>query len=524
MLKHVMTIQTHLIDGLIRTLKASGLEITLRETHISWVLLAGDRAWKIKKAVNFGFLDFSTLAKRKQACEEELRLNRRFAPEIYLDVIRICGSADHPVINGETATIEYAVRMQRFDENGLLSELADTQQLDTRHIDTIAQQVANIHLQAPVAGPATHWGEPNQVHHWMNESLEHLKRLVSEPGKARQITDIEQLCTRLYKQTRPAIQARNESDFIRECHGDLHLGNMVWIEQQLVPFDCIEFNPALRWIDVISEAAFVMMDLQDRNYPAFAWRFINRYLSITGDYAGLEVLRYYIVYRALVRAKVALLQRDEPETPETRKTRLTTQYIAYANLAERWLTHYRPALILMHGLSASGKSTVATRLAEQYGCVHLRSDVERKRLHGLDPMANSFSQTGSGIYTASSSEKTYQRLYDLASITLSAAYPVIIDAAFLDRKQRHHFQHLAIEHKCPFLIVHCEASRKALESRIIARAQKGDDPSEATLVVLGKQIEQQDSLTENEPYITVSITDTPTLPTTIVDYLLADSS
>ena len=519
-----MTIQTRLIDGLISSLEASGLEITRRETHISWVLLTGDRALKIKKAVNFGFLNFSTLAKRKHACEEELRLNRRFAPEIYLDVIRICGSADHPVINGETAAIEYAVRMQRFNEKGLLSELADTQQLDTLHIDTIAQQIANIHLQAPIARSATHWGEPKRVHHWMIESLEHLKKLVLEPGKARQIADIEERCTRLYRQTRSAIQARNKGGFIRECHGDLHLGNMVWIEEQLVPFDCIEFNPALRWIDVISEAAFVMMDLQDRDYPTFAWRFINRYLSITGDYAGLEVLRYYIVYRALVRAKVALLQRDERETPETRKTRLTTQYIAYANLAESWLTHYRPALILMHGLSASGKSTVAARLSEQYRCAHLRSDVERKRLHGLDSMADSFSQTGSGIYTVSASEKTYQRLYDLASTTLSAAYPVIIDAAFLNRKQRDHFQNLAIERKCPFLIVHCEARQEVLKSRIIARAQEGDDPSEATLGVLEKQIEQQDSLTENEPYIIVSNTDIPTLPTTIADYLLANLS
>jgi aminoglycoside phosphotransferase family enzyme/predicted kinase len=519
-----MTIQTRLIDGLIRALEAKGLEVTLRETHISWVLLAGDEAWKIKKAVNFGFLDFSTLAKRKHACEEELRLNRRFAPEIYLDVSRICGSASHPLINRETAAIEYAVRMQRFDEKGLLSVLADTQQLDELHIDLIAQQVAKMHLQAPVAGPATHWGEPNRVHHWMNESLEHLKKLVSEPDKARQIANIEPLCAHLFKQTRPAIQARSERGFIRECHGDLHLGNMVWIEQQLVPFDCIEFNPALRWIDVISEAAFVMMDLQDRDFPAFAWRFINRYLSITGDYAGLEVLRYYTVYRALVRAKVALLQRDEPEILETRENRLTTQYIGYANLAERWLTHYRPALILMHGLSASGKSTVATTLAEQHGCVHLRSDVERKRLHGLDPMADSFSATGSGIYSASASEKTYQRLYDLASVALNAAYPVIVDAAFLNRKQRNYFQQLAIDYRCPFLIVHCDASRKILESRIIARAQKGNDPSEATLAVLEKQIGQQDSLTENEPFITVSNTDTLTQPTTIVDYLLADSS
>jgi len=402
--------------------------------------------------------------------------------------------------------------MLRFDESGLLSELADKHQLNKTHIDVIAQQIASIHQKAPVAEQDSIWGQPDQVHRWLSETLVHIKRLVKMPDKVRQIANIERLCTQMYKQTRPAIKSRAGNGFIRECHGDLHLGNMVWIEQQLVPFDCIEFNPALRWIDVISEAAFVMMDLQDRNYPTFAWRFINHYLSITGDYAGLKILRYYIVYRALVRAKVALLQSNEAETPEVTKTKLDAQYIAYADLAEHWLTKDRPALIIMHGLSASGKSTVAATLAERYGCVHLRCDVERKRLYGLEPMADSSSQTNSGIYTASASIQTYQRLYDLASVVLDAGYPVIVDAAFLQRKQRNLFQQLAKDANCPFLIAHCQASREVLESRIITRAKEGNDPSEATLAVLKKQIEQQDALGDEEPYTSVTGTDSPTLP------------
>ncbi len=507
-----MTRQIRLIDGLKRSLEHRGLKVRVRETHISWVLLAGDRAWKIKKAVNFGFLDFSTLAKRKQACEEELRLNSRFAPEIYLDVVRICGTTSHPVLNGKTAAIEYAVCMLRFDERGLLSELADKQKLENTHIDVMAQQVAVLHQRAPVGGQSSLWGKPDQVHHWLSETLVHIKRLVNSPGKELQVNNIDQLCIHLYTRVHSILKARNENGFIRECHGDLHLGNMVWIEQQLIPFDCIEFNPGLRWIDVMSEAAFVMMDLEDRHYPELAWRFINHYLSITGDYAGLKILRYYIVYRALVRAKVALLQSNETETPEEIKAKLNTQYIAYADLAEHWLTTDRPGLIIMHGLSASGKSTVAAKLAEQHGCIYLRSDVERKRLYGLEPMADSSSQTSSGIYTASASEKTYHRLYDLASVALDAGYPVIVDAAFLQRKQRNYFQQLAKDANCPFLIAHCEASRDVLESRIITRAQEGNDPSEATLAVLKKQLEQQDALSNEEPYTSITDTDSPTLP------------
>ncbi len=513
-----MTGQIRLIDGLKRALEHRGLEVIIRETHISWVLLAGDRAWKLKKAVNFGFLDFSTLARRKHACEEELRLNSRFAPDIYLNVVPICGTAGKPVFNGKTAAIEYAVCMLRFDERGLLSKLADEQQLDQSHIDAMARQVAIIHQHAPPTEQDSLWGKPDRVHHWLSETLVHIKTLV-KPRGAPQVANIDQLCTQLYARLRSILKERDESGFIRECHGDLHLGNMVWIESKLVPFDCIEFNPGLRWIDVISEAAFVMMDLENRDYPVFAWRFINLYLSITGDYAGLKVLHYYIVYRALVRAKVALLQHNETETSQTRKTQLYAQYIAYADLAERWITQFRPVLILMHGLSASGKSTVAANLAEQHGCIHLRSDVERKRLHELDPLADSLSETNTGIYTPSASKKTYQYLLGLASIALKAGYPVIIDAAFLERKQRKHFQQLAIEAACPYLIIHCEASRDMLEARIIARAHRGDDPSEATIAVLNKQIEQQHTLSKNEPHIDVSDTVIPVLPPVIIDRL-----
>jgi aminoglycoside phosphotransferase family enzyme/predicted kinase len=514
-----MTTQTRLIDGLKSILKDKGLEITVRETHISWVLLAGDRAWKIKKAVNFGFLDFSTLAKRKHACEEELRLNSRFAPQIYLEVLPISGTVDRPHFGDQTAAIEYAVSMLRFDESGLLSELADNHLLEKKHIDAAANRVAIIHQQASVAGPDSIWGDPDQIYHWLSETLEHIKSLIDTPDKVHQITNLNRLCIHLYKQVKTAIKARNDSGFIRECHGDLHLGNMVWIEKQLVPFDCIEFNPALRWIDVFSEAAFVMMDLEDRGYQAFAWHFINQYLSTTGDYAGLKLLRYYTVYRALVRAKVTLLQRNEPETPEAIKKRLYTQYIAYADLAERWLTQRRPVLVIMHGLSASGKSTVAASLAERYSCLHLRSDVERKRLHGLSSIADSHAEVNSGIYAPAATDKTYQRLYELAALILEAGYPVIIDAAFLELSRRNHFQQLASDVDCPFIIVHCDASRETLETRITSRAHQGNDPSEATLAVLGKQIDQQDKLTFNEPYTTVTETGSPALPQAIIDNL-----
>ena len=286
-----MTTHSRLIEGLKHTLEAGGTPVTIREPHISWVLLAGEEAWKIKKEVDFGFLDFSTLEKRRFACEEELRLNRRFAPDIYLDVSRICGPPDQPRIDAQSEPLEYAVHMRRFNESGLLSSLARKRQLGSVHIDAVASCVARMHQQIPVAEHSSHWGEPQQVHSWLLESYEHIRRLV-DPAELERVRISEQQAEELYTALQSSFRARNDSGFVRECHGDLHLRNMIWTGDDVIPFDCIEFNPGLRWIDVMSEAAFVMMDLQERGYTKLAWRFINRYISTTGDYEGMKVLRY----------------------------------------------------------------------------------------------------------------------------------------------------------------------------------------------------------------------------------------
>ncbi len=494
-----LTAQHQLIDGLIAFLEAGGESVELRETHISWVLLSGEYAIKIKKAVDFGFLDFSSLAKRKFACEEELRLNRRYAPQLYLDLVSIGGSPRDPVLDSDTPAVEYAVRMRRFDESGLLSHLAAQGLLRKEQIVTAANRIADLHRQAPVAPADNPWGGAAQVHRWVQESIQHIHELLEDSPRQSQVEEITARCHELYRETQSVLAARNQAGFVRECHGDLHLGNMVWIDNRLVPFDCIEFNPGLRWIDIISEAAFVMMDLEDRGYPVFAWVFINQYLANTGDYAGLEVLRYYLVYRALVRAKVTLLQRSDPDTLPEERPKLLNIYLDYAALAQRWLQQRRAVLILTHGLSASGKSTAARHIAEKHGCIHLRSDVERKRLHGLAALQDSHAQVGTGIYTAEGSERTYQHLLKLAETALRQGYPVIVDAAFLERGRRNLFSQLAQTQGCLFLIVHCEADRATLEQRIVDRAAQGQDPSEATLAVLDRQIEQQDPLLVTEP-------------------------
>ena len=368
--------------------------IELHETHISWVFLAGEFAYKLKKPVDLGFVDFTTLERRHLFCEEELRLNRRLAPDLYLDVVPITGTAESPRIGGQGTAIEYCVRMRRFPDDRLLSRLVAAGELLPRHIDALARQVAEFHARIPVAEPASRFGTPDSVAEPMRANFSHLDRLDSPEAAA--------LVERLSAWTEGELTAREnefivrkQNGFIRECHGDMHLGNMILTDDSVTIFDCIEFNPDLRWIDVASEIAFCTMDLEDRGRPDLAWRFLNGYLEWSGDYAGLALFRLYFVYRALVRAKVTGLRRSQGVLSDEENQRLATELTNYLKLAERSTQSKTPFLAITHGLSGSGKTWGSQAVVERRGAIRLRSDIERKRLAGLSPFESSVSAVGS---------------------------------------------------------------------------------------------------------------------------------
>ena len=270
------------------------------------------------------------------------------------------------------------------------------------------------------------------------------------------------------------------------------------IDDHITLFDCIEFNAELRWIDTASEIAFLAMDLQARGYPGFSWRFINRYLQACGDYSGLALLRHYLVYRALVRAKVEALRVQQADTTATNKPVSYRDASVYLDLAMTWSTFSRPALVIMHGFSGSGKSTCAGQLVEALGAIQVRSDIERKRLFDLDPYDTSASATGQGIYTVNATEQTYNRLAGLAHIIMQAGYTAIVDASFLKASQREQFTRLASQCQVPHIFITCGAAESVLRERIRQRAAHETDPSEATLDVLEAQIQSHDPLTEEE--------------------------
>ena len=480
----------------------------LLETHISWVILTGDYAYKIKKPLDLGFLDFTQLAARRHFCQEELRLNQRLAPGLYLAVIPIAGSSDRPrLLESDTDTgadtiIDYAVKMRQFPQSQLATQLLHEHALATQAIVELAQELAAFHAKLPPCHMPCEFGSAEQVLAPMQENFHQLIERLPESTHP-QLLRLRQWTLTNYHRLTQRLNLRQQQGHIRECHGDAHLGNMVCWNGRLMLFDCLEFDPALRWIDTISEVAFVLMDLEFHRRPDLAAVFLNQYLEISGDYTGVTLLRFYQVYRALVRAKVASIDAQQHGPMITRNG--TQPWQRYLDLAKHITRSHRPALYLMHGFAASGKTTIATVLASQRHTIRLRSDVERKRLHGLAPLDSSHGD----IYQDAASERTYRYLAKLARELLLNGYSVIVDACFLMHAQRRRFQQLAQDLGCQFMILDVRTPTTLLHQRLQQRRQQAQDASEATAAVLQHQIANHEPLDYDELRDTLIINTDP---------------
>ncbi len=464
------------------------------QTHISHVLLAGDFAYKIKKPLDLGFLDFSTLERRRFCCEEELRLNRRLAPQLYLDVVPITGSAERPRFGGAGAALEYSVLMRRFPQDALLSR----RELTPALVDRIAERVAEFHLGIPGASDESPFGRPDAVLFPMQQNFDQIRPLLGDPGMLQRLDPLERWTRDTFERLRSTLQARRDGGHIRECHGDMHLGNIALVADELVIFDGIEFNPSLRWIDTLNEVAFFVMDLEQWGRQALARRFLNRYLELTGDYGGLPVLDFYKVYRALVRVKVTAIRFSQPGLDESERRAVTEDFERYLALAESYTQPRSPRLFITHGVSGSGKSALGRILRERLPLIHVRSDVERKRLFGLGEQDRSGSTANGGIYSEEATRKTYGHLRQLADSILAAGYDAFVDAAFLRSWQRGLFEDLAREREANLIILVPEAPDEVLRERVRKRHAVGQDASEADEAILEAQLRSRESLTEEE--------------------------
>jgi len=478
--------------------------VDLVETHISWILLAGEYAYKIKKPVDLGFLDFSTLEKRRHFCDEELRLNRRLAPELYLGLVTITGSADNPKLEGPGQPFEYAVHMRRFDRVQQLDRLLERNELLPRHIDDLAATLAAFHQRIAVAGADSPYGSPGHVWQPVAENFAQIiERMEGEVPDW--LAGLRRWSEETFAGLRERIAERRRNGFVRECHGDAHLANVVLWEGKPVLFDCLEFNPSLRWIDIINEIAFTAMDLADRGRRDLGWRLLNAWLEHTGDYAGVALLRFYLSYRALVRAKVAIIRLHQPGLPAGERESTRRDFDDYRDRALACTRSRRPVLILTHGLSGSGKTTVSQQVIEALAAIRVRSDIERKRLHGLAATARSGSGIAGGIYTREASDRTYDQLARFAGKLLDAGETVIVDAAFLERARRQRFRALAGERRASFLILDLAAGETLLRARLAGRAREGRDVSDADEAVLAHQLATREPLTQDELTVTLTL-------------------
>jgi aminoglycoside phosphotransferase family enzyme/predicted kinase len=470
------------------------------ETHISHVFLTGEYAYKIKKPLDLGFLDFSTLQKRQEFCEEELRINRRLAPELYLSVVPITGTPAAPRVEGSGTPIEYALKMRQFSQDGLLERVLERGELTAQLIDALAAEVAAFHDAIPRAVPQSGYGSADSIVAPAMQNFEQLAPLLDDSAV---LDRLRAWTERENRRLSARFEERLRDGFVRECHGDLHLANIVLIDGRVRIFDALEFNPALRWIDVMNEIAFVVMDLAVRGQEALAARFLNAYLERTGDYEGVRVLRYYVVYRALVRAKVAAMRAEQGDPGDAERGALGEKVRRHLRLAQQIAAGARAVLVVHHGLSGSGKTTCSQRVLEAIGAVRIRSDVERKRLHGLSASVRTGAELGAGIYAAAASEATYARLATLAEAALDAGYPVLVDATFLERRQRDQFRTLAQRLHVPFRIAHFAASEPTLIDRIRRRTAHGADASEADLDVLRAQLRRLEPLAPDEQAVSI---------------------
>lgn len=490
---------------LVAALRAAlgGAAVETIETHISTVLLAGEFAYKLKKPVDLGFLDFTTLAARKRYCEQELRLNRRTAPQLYLDVVPVTGTVQAPQFGGAGETIDWAVWMRRFAAADTLDARARAGRLDAALIDRLAAAIAAFHMEAPRVPAASPLGSAGTVARWMLDNVERLRERAGASADRARIDALADWTRRELERRAPLLQARHRDGFVRECHGDLHLGNIVLVDGEPVPFDCIEFNDELRCIDVLSDLAFTVMDLLDRGQPRLAWRLLNAYLEATGDYGGVPLLRLHTVYRALVRAKVALIRAQQPAVAPPLRLHQHGDFAAHLALAER-LARPAPALLVaMHGLSGSGKTFVAQQLLERLGAVRVRSDVERKRMFALAPTARVDADLRAELYSAEATRATYQRLADAARAIIDSGFTAIVDAAFLRRAERDAFAALARSLGVRWAFVACAAPAAVLRTRVAARTAADRDASDATLDVLKRQMAWREDLRLDEPALRI---------------------
>ncbi|HPV50166.1 MAG TPA: AAA family ATPase [Smithellaceae bacterium] len=471
--------------------------VELLQTHISWVFIAGDEVYKIKKPVDFGFLDFTTLEKRKFYCDEELRLNRRLAPSIYLDVVAITvGQDGRAGLGGGGEIVEYAVHMKKLPQDRMLKTLLAEKRMPDKTMDTLAVKIAQFHKTAQTGGPIDEMGSLATITQNNEENFTQTEKYIDVTISAPQYDFIREYVKKFLNVHRPLFEKRVAEHKIRDCHGDLHLEH-ICVADDIIVFDCIEFNERFRFGDTAAEVAFLTMDLDYNGYQQHAIDFTRAYLHHSGDTTMSSLLNFYRCYYAYVRGKVTSFRLDQQELPDAERNQIRRTAAKYFDLALTYASRLeKPALIITAGLIGSGKSFQARHLAARLGAEIIRTDVLRKQMLNIPPAEKHHDAFGKGIYSSDISQKTYEKAMELSARIISRGKPVIIDASFSTRAYRALAVSLAGRLGVPYYIIECTCPDKIVKQRLIRRANDKDNPSDGRWEILAEQKKHYEPITE----------------------------
>ncbi|MDX2242564.1 MAG: AAA family ATPase [Leptolyngbyaceae cyanobacterium bins.302] len=478
--------------------------IQLIQTHVSYILLTGEFAYKVKKPVNFGFLDFSTLEKRERFCHEEIRLNQRGAAELYLAVLPITQTGEQFQLAGTGDPVEFVVKMKQFPAGTLFTDLFDQGKLTEELLIRLAKELAAFHRKGAINEYIRSFGDVSQIRQAIDENYDQTLTYIGGPQTQQQFDDTRQYTDRLFAEQQDLFKQRVQQDWIRECHGDVHLRNIALWNDKILLFDCIEFNEPFRFVDTMFDIAYIIMDLDARNRSDLSNVFLNAYIEQMGDWEGLQVLPLYLSRQSYVRAKVTSFLLGDPSIPDAMKQDCQATAARYYRLAWEYTRSplgtasdaHGGTLYLMAGLSGSGKSTVSRLLARQVGAIIIRSDAVRKHLAGIALE----DQGSAAVYSAEMTQKTYDRLLQLGITLAKQGYPVILDAKY-DRQELRQAVIGAVEKANPDLklhILHCDAP---LATRQEWLKQRQGDVSDATAELLPKQHMEPFTAAE-QPFVT----------------------
>ncbi|MGQ9571849.1 MAG: bifunctional aminoglycoside phosphotransferase/ATP-binding protein [Dehalococcoidia bacterium] len=453
-------------------------KVELVQTHISYVLLAGDFVYKIKKPVDFGFLDFTTLAKRRYYCRQEVILNRRLCPDAYLGVVRITGQGGRPRLEGRGKAIEWAVKMRRLPADCMMDSLLAAGKLSPAMVEAVAERLADFHARAATSPAIGRYGARAIRIAW-EENFDQWEPFIGDTITAEQDRYLRAYVRSFFLRQRPLLERRVQQGRIRDCHGDVRSESVCFVDGICI-FDCIEFNRRFRYTDVAGDIGFLAMDLDFRDRPDLASILVQRYAQAAADPEVMAVIGFYKCYRACVRGKVESFKLAQAEISAEEKEQARAAARRYFRLACQYAAEQPPpALLITCGLVATGKTVLARALGEAADMPVFSSDVVRKELAGLRPTERRFEPFGKGIYSPRFSERTYKALLERARAALAEGRSVIIDATFAQRARRQQAKELAQAMGARFFCLECRAAEEVIRQRLDERLRSGRDASDA---------------------------------------------